>query len=291
MTTADADAKLLADCRCSLGEGIFWDGRRRRLFWFDINNKTMWSCAADGGGLRSAQLSKRISAAASAADGNFIAAADNGFGIFNPDTGAFSEWRDVEAGMSANRTNDGRADMHGAFWFGTMNFDAQTVSGAIYRALPSGEVQKKMDDVAIPNAICFSPPGDVMYWTDTPHRVIWKCALSPDGKMGAREVFVEMADDSGNPDGAVVDAEGFLWNAEYDGWRVVRYAPDGSVDRIINVPVSRPTCPIIVGGDSPKVYIVTANQNLTEDELKNQPQAGGVFVADSPAPPVTTPLL
>jgi len=272
------EVRCICDCACELGEGIFWDRQRRRLFWFDILRRRLLSCGADGGGFAEAALARRGSAAAVGGDGDFVVAADNGWGRYNPEQNHFYDWRPIEGEPPAHRTNDGRADPHGAFWFGTMRLDgADSAAGSIYRVSPDGELKKTITGVSIPNAIAFSPDGGLMYWTDSPKRIIWRCELSPAGEPGAREVFVSLAGKPQVPDGAVVDAEGFLWCAEWDGWRVVRYDPDGGVARVVRLPVARPTCPALGGEGLDTVFVSSARNGISAAQLKGQPLAGGVF--------------
>ena len=279
----------VADSACALGEGILWDPTRGRLYWFDIQRAQMCSCAADGADFFRVDLPRRISAAALAKNGLFAVAADYGFGVYSPQQNRFRRWREIAPGATDMRTNDGRADPHGAFWFGTMENTETAPAGAIYRVSPNEKVRLKIPNITIPNAIAFSPAGDAMYWTDSPEQTIWRCDLSPRGDISNRRVFASLRGKPQVPDGAIVDAMGFLWNAEWDGGRVVRYAPDGGVDRVVNLPVSRPTCPVFGGQELSVIYVSSAREGLTVAELREQPQAGGVFAFNAPpgsAPPV-----
>ena len=279
--------RLIADCRCVLGEGILWDPSRQRLFWFDLARQQMLSCAEDGENAQTIALCKRISAAALAQGGHFAVAVDCGFGFYHPDKNIFSQVRGVEP--DSNITNDGRCDPHGAFWFGTMEKNEQLPNGAIYRASRNG-VKKVFADVTIPNAIAFSPDGKVMYWSDSPRRIIWRFDLMSDGEVQNRRIFVSLEGSPQVPDGATVDADGFLWNAEWDGGRVVRYDPNGKIDKVVHLPVSRPTCPVFGGDNLSVIYVSSAREGLSESELKKQPQAGGVFAFDAPVAALPPPV-
>jgi sugar lactone lactonase YvrE len=142
----------------------------------------------------------------------------------------------------------------------------------------SGQVTKLLPDIHIPNATCFAPDGKTAYFTDGVTGVIRKVAIDRDTGLpvGAWEDFVRVAG-PGGPDGAVVDSEGFLWNATWGGHRVVRYAPDGNIDREVHVPVSRVSCPAFGGSDLKTLYITTAREGATAEELEKEPLAGGVF--------------
>jgi sugar lactone lactonase YvrE len=116
----------------------------------------------------------------------------------------------------------------------------------------------------------------VMYFADTNRHAIWAYECDPEsGDIANQRLFVDAA--PGKPDGSCVDAEGCLWNAEYGGWRIVRYTPQGRVDRVIEMPVANPTC-CCFGGDAFDVlYVTSATQRLTPEDLAKQPLAGSVF--------------
>ena len=90
-------------------------------------------------------------------------------------------------------------------------------------------------------------------------------------------MFVEVPPSEGDPDGATVDAEGGVWGAHWGGWRVTRYDPKGRVDRVVKMPVQKPTCPAFGGHRLDILYVTSASIQLTSDELKQQPQAGSIF--------------
>jgi L-arabinonolactonase len=132
--------------------------------------------------------------------------------------------------------------------------------------------------VACANGICFSPDGSVMYFADTPARTIWAFDYDVDaGTPSNRRVLVDMRDQPGRPDGSCVDADGFIWNAQWNGHRVVRYAPDGRVDRVVPVPVLNPTCVAFGGSDLGTLYITTARYLMSADQLAAEPMSGGLF--------------
>jgi sugar lactone lactonase YvrE len=153
--------------------------------------------------------------------------------------------------------------------------------GSVYH-YRAGEIKKIIENVAIPNATCFSPDGRIAYFTDTPTKKILKCATDPETGLpvGEWELFADVSDHRGWPDGAVVDSEGYLWNARWGGSCVVRHAPDGSIDRIIEVPVSQVTCPAFGGKDLKTLFITTAAKTLTPEQLAAEKVAGGVFAIE-----------
>ncbi len=228
-----------------------------------------------------------VSALASRGDGTLIVAARSGLANFDPATGSFVPVAPYPHADERCRSNDGRCDPHGRFWIGTMmnNFDegggAQDVTeaiGVLYRVDPGLEISQVIDGIGIPNAICFSPDGRTMYFADTLAETIWAFEVDiATGNLRNRRVFVGPGV-VGYPDGACVDAEGYVWNARWEGNCVIRFAPNGSIDRIVDVPASRVTCCAFGSLNLDALYITTSRAGLTEAALANEPDAGGLFV-------------
>lgn len=274
-------AKLLIDSQCSLGEGPIWHDGRQQLFWFDINNRTLFACDSDGSPQGKWHFGEIVAAAAIVDDNALALATETGLKRFDLATGDLQDVVDIERDVPANRTNDSRVHPSGAFWIGTMVKDEGPKDGAVYH-YRAGKLAKIISNAAIPNATCFSPDGRTAYWTDTPTQKILKCETDPATGMpiGDWTLFADVSDDPGYPDGAVVDSEGYLWNARWGGSCVIRYAPDGSADRIIEVPVSQVTCPAFGGRDFKRLFITTASKGLPKDQLAAEKVAGGVFYID-----------
>ena len=274
-------AKLLIDSQCALGEGPFWHAGREQLFWFDINNKTLFAANAEGAVQNQWQFDEIVAAAAIIDDATLALATETGLKRFDMVTGETVHLVDIERDVPANRTNDSRMHPSGAFWIGTMVKDEGPKDGAVYH-YRAGVLTKIISNVAIPNATCFSPDGRTAYWTDTPDQKILKCAVDPETGMpvGAWELFADVSEHRGYPDGAVVDSAGYLWNARWGGSCVIRYAPDGSIDRIIEVPVSQVTCPAFGGKDLKRLFLTSANKTMSAEQLAEEKVAGGVFYID-----------
>ena len=291
---------LVADCKCSLGEGPLW--AFGRVFWFDINNSDLLSCQADGADFRRKRLPARASAAMPAADGRLVVACDQGLAQCDADGGNFAVFAPLEADMPDNRSNDAKGDPDGNFWVGTMSHSHIPDSGSIYRCTPRmGEngtggvdgvdIRRVFSPLSTPNCIAFSPDGDTMWHTDTRKRKILSCAVNRQtGETGPPRVFADLNDWTGKPDGSAIDAEGFLWVALWDGKRVARFAPDGTLDLEIPLPVSRPTCPVFGGDDLRTVFVTSASERLSAGDLQKQPTAGGLFSFRADAPGLPSPV-
>jgi len=169
-------------------------------------------------------------------------------------------------------------DLAGRFWFGTMDDGETDQSGAVYRLDPDWSCRRVLDGLGISNTLVCSPDGDVLYVADSTHRIIDALAIDPaTGEAGARQPFIHTRDGPGAPDGSAVDAEGFVWNAQWGAARLVRYAPDGAIDRIVALPVDHPSSCTFGGEDLATLYITTARWLLSKETLQRQPLAGSLL--------------
>lgn len=263
---------------CTLGEGPLWHPERGRLFWFDIPHGTLHSTNAFGGQPRMFSFGEPASAAGWVDRHTLIVATASGLQKLDLRT---SEWQTLvalEADDPVTRSNDGRIAPDGSFWIATMGRQLEPRAGAYYR-YRNGTLKTLITDVSIPNATCFSPDGRTAYLADTRRQVIWQWPLDEAGNpQGERSTFVDLREDNLNPDGAVCDAEGYLWNAQWGASRLARYAPDGSLDRVVDLPVSQPTCPAFGGEDLRTLYVTSASEGLDEQALETQPDAGQVLM-------------
>lgn len=271
-------AALIADVRNDLGEGPLWHPRRRMLFWFDILGKRLHWCAADGSGAGSHALGRMASAAAWIDDETLLIAAEDGFYRYDIGSGSLSLLTPLEAHRPGNRSNDGRCDPWGRFWIGTMDKGAAAGRGALYVLDGDLRLECIKDGLTIPNSITFSPDRRRAYLADSAEQTIFAFDLDPEtGRVRKESVFATTKGEEAVPDGSVVDAEGRLWNAQWDGWRIVCYRPDGRPDRVIEFPVQRPTCPAFGGSGLRTLFVTSARKGLGLRELEGQPGAGGVF--------------
>ena len=275
-------AELILDSKCQLGEGPIWHPGRQQLFFFDINEQTLFAIHANGEIADQWLFNETVAAAAIADDETLVLFSEFGLKGFQLATGGLARLTSIEADNPRTRSNDSRVHPSGAFWLGTMdNTEAEEAIGALYH-YRKGVVTQLKSGVRVPNATCFSPDGRTAYWTDTPTKQILNVETDPQTGMpvGEWSVFADVSDGRGFPDGAVVDSEGFLWNAKWGGGCVVRHAPDGSIDRVIDVPVSQVTCPAFGGPELKTLFITTAAKNLSAEQLAAEKVAGGLFAIE-----------
>ena len=274
-------ARLILDSQCALGEGPVWHAGRQQLFFFDINEQTLFAVTASGEIADSWLFNETVAAAAIVDNDTLVLATDTGLKEFHIPTGGMNRINEIEADKPETRTNDSRVHPSGAFWIGTMSRKEDAPSGAVYH-YRAGSLTTIRTGVSIPNVTCFSPDGTIAYWSDTPSRRILQVPTDPATGLPTGEwtLFADLEGQRGWPDGAVVDSQGYLWNARWGGSCVVRHAPDGSIDRIIEVPVSQVTCPAFGGPDLKTLFITTANKNLSPEQLAAEKVAGGLFAVD-----------
>jgi L-arabinonolactonase len=187
----------------------------------------------------------------------------------------------VEADIASTRINDGRCDPQGRFVFGMFHPERGAQKrGSFYRVNHDLTVERlPLPKAAVANSICFSPDGGTLYFADSPARTIWSAPYAADGSIGGIREFVRMKEGDGFPDGSCIDAQGGLWNAQWQGSCVVRYDPTGRETDRIALPVSQPTCPAFGGAALGELFVTSARIGLKSDALAAQPQAGDLIRA------------
>ncbi|MEM9240388.1 MAG: SMP-30/gluconolactonase/LRE family protein [Pseudomonadota bacterium] len=247
---------------CELGEGPLWHPERQQLFWFDIIGKRLLS--RDGEGEKSWQFQEHVSAAGWLDRDHLLIASETALLRFDLRDGNAEHVVDLEADNPITRSNDGRADPMGGFWIGTMGKSAEAGAGAIYRFY-GGKVTRLFNEITIPNAICFSPDGQHAYFTDTPTKRILRQTLDAEGwPVGDPELFLDLGLEGLNPDGAVVDAEGCLWNAQWGASRVARYGTDGRFLSQVEIGAQHASCPAFGGAELQTLFLTSAREGIAD---------------------------
>lgn len=261
---------------CTLGEGPLWHPERQQLFWFDILGKRLLT--VEDGAERVWQFDECVSAAGWVDYETLLLASETGLWRFDLVTGKRSLICPLEAGNPVTRSNDGRADPWGGFWIGTMGFNAEPGAGAIYRFY-RGELRRLVPNVTISNAICFAPDRSCAYYTDTAVGKIMRQPLAAEDGWPEREaqVHIDLSAKDFGVDGAVVDANGNLWNAQWGIGRVACYSPEGALLETVAVPTPQASCPAFGGIDLSTLYITTAADGV------ETPPAGQTFSASTSA--------
>lgn len=276
---------------CELGEGAFWHPDTQRLFWFDIPAGKLLS--RDATRAWEWQLPQMVSAAGWISEWELLISGETGLHRFDLETETLELVASIEADRPETRSNDGRADRQGGFWASTMARAPadRKANGAIYR-WHLGELRQLFTGLSIPNAISFAPDGRTAYFTDTPARIVWRVALDDAGwPQGERAVFLDLTAEGLNPDGAVIDADGNFWNAQWGAARVASYAPDGSFRRAVAVGAPHATCPAFGGANLDTLYCTTAIEGLGSKGRAAWPDSGMVFAEPGVARGLAEPMV
>lgn len=270
--------RLVVDSRDKLGEGALYDPLDRALWWVDIEGRLIQRYDEATGRHERWTMPERVGCLArrQGRDG-LVVALESGFALVDLASGGI-EWLAKPDPDRGNRMNDGKCDHAGRFYGGGMTEAQGQRRATLWRLDPDRSVHAVVAGVGISNSLAFSPDGRVAYFTDTSIGDIWAFDVDPaDGAFTGRRVIVPAGREPGFPDGSTVDADGFLWNTRWDGWCVVRYAPDGRVDRIVELPVKRPTCVSFGGEGLATLYVTCAIYDTPAAELAKEPWAGGVL--------------
>ena len=263
---------------CKLGEGPLWHPQRKALIWFDILSSTLFM--SQNAVTRHWQFPELVSAAGWVDEDTLLVAGETTFWRFSLGTGEKDKLLPLEADKPDTRSNDGRADPWGGFWIGTMGKRAQAGAGAIYRYY-RGTVTMLFSDLTITNAIAFAPDRSFATFADTVTGKVMRVGLraSDGATQGEPEVFLDLTAEGRNPDGAVFDAQGRFWLAEWGSSRVACYGGDGKLLAEVSAPTPHTSCPAFGGEDLSILFITTARQDLSAGDA-GYDQAGHTFRAD-----------
>lgn len=271
--TSRWSAELAYAAHAHLAEGPLWDARTGELLFVDIYQGIVHRVDPSTGADRPLDVGQPVSCVVPRACGGYALAVRDGFAV--ADDGRSELVAAIERDRPANRMNDGACDSRGRFWAGSMADPPEQAAGALYCLDRDGEARRMLGDVTISNGIAWSPDDRCMYYVDTPTGgidVFDYDALS--GRLSARRRLATIEDGAGQPDGLVVDADGCVWVALWDGWAVRRYGPDGALLGVVDVPVARVTKPAFGGVGLDDLYVTTAAPDTPDPA---QPHAGGIF--------------
>jgi len=279
----DVPVTILSAERCHLGEGPTYDATTDTAWWFDILERRLFEAAIASGRVMTHALGRMASALARIDAERQLIVAEDGLYIRRVADGSMALFTALEADNPLTRSNDARVHPSGTLWLGTMGCKAEPRAGAIY-ALHRGQLSRLYPDITIPNAICFSPDGAIGYFADTGSNTMYRVPLDPatglpldDPKSFIRHRGV------GGIDGAVVDADGLIWNARWGGGCVDIYDTNGVRQRSLRVPARQSSCPAFVGRGLSRLLVTSAWQGMDEDARSGDPEHGRTFVLDAAA--------
>ena len=278
-------AERLTEPTDAVGESPVWRADEEALYWVDIPARRVNRLHPASGKRDSWVAPEMVACIAFDRAGDLVAGLQTGiFGLRLEESGHITTTALAQPTLPAKamRFNDGRCDRQGRFWAGTMHTDmpAGHAMGALYRYDPACGLAGPMESgLKVQNGLAWSPDGRRMYLSDSHPgvRCIWMYDFdADDGVPRNRRVFVDMTHHAGRPDGAAVDADGCYWICANDAGEVVRYTPEGRLDRSLRVPVRKPTM-CAFGGDGYETLFVTSIRPQRPEDLAGQPYAGSVF--------------
>lgn len=287
---ADYRIECLVAAANHLGEGPVWDVEQGALFWVDgtgrrVGNPSLWRLDPVSGETRNWSLEHDVGAMALRADGNAVLALDNGFYFYDFDSEALDLIAHVDPEQQRTRLNDGKVDRRGRFFAGGMDDKEELKNCALWRLDPDLSVHRVDDGIICSNGPCWSPDDRTFYFADTFQQVMWAYDYDiASGTLSNKRDFASSESEAGFYDGSTVDEEGCVWNAMVIGGDLIRYTPDGEVERRIGMPVRNITS-VIFGGDGLDEIFVTsmarvshpATHDLFARQERPQFGAGSLF--------------
>jgi sugar lactone lactonase YvrE len=280
---------VLTAALSTLGEGAIWDVDEQRLYWIDVFEGTIFRCTAEGGEIRVWKFPKHLTSLALRSGGGAIITSGRRLHLFDFETGDIDAVIDVDTG-SASGFNDGKVDRQGRFVTGTVNSELMgdnapdpsegfEPGGHLFRVDPDLAVHPIADGIGLTNGPCFSPDGATLYCNDSWARRIY--SYDYDTATGAATNRRTLATVDGplvQPDGATVDEQGYIWVAVFCGGEIRRYAPDGTLDRRVAVPVGSPVSVTFGGADLDTLFVTSiGNADLPGHVTPAGPLAGSIL--------------
>lgn len=268
-----------------LGESPLWHAGEQCLYYVDIAARQVLRLDPASGSLRHWQLDSEPGCIALLEGGGLLIAQRDGLWRLDTHSGARQRLAPPPYPPTRQRFNDGKPDAAGRFWVGSID-DARAPEAALF-CYREGGFRVVAGGITTSNGLAWSPDQRRMYWADTKAHAVYCFPFDPaGGVLGERQTFAQfepraagqgLSDYGGRPDGAAVDVEGCYWVAMYEGARLLRLRPDGSIERELHLPVQCPTMPAFGDADLRTLYISTARDGRPAEELAAQPWAGCVL--------------
>jgi len=264
-----------------LGEGPLYNELENSLYWTDIKDRKIYKYDLKTKETNAYAFNKAIGSFAFTQDNKLIATTNDGYEYLNLENNETTIINNPEENLPGNRFNDGKCDKNGRYFAGTMDNNEEEIKGSLY-CLDGNTIEKKETDLFISNGLGWNKNSTKFYLTDSPKRVIYVYDYDLEtGTLSNKQVFANIDEKYGYPDGLCVDDEDHIWSAHWYGWRVTRYKPDGSIDKVYSLPVPKVTSCNFGGVDLKTLYITTAAFGLSERELEDAPLSGHTFILET----------
>jgi sugar lactone lactonase YvrE len=266
--------------QCLLGESPYWSLERQSFFWVDIENGKLFEHHIESGNTKTYTFPHRLAVVLEGKDGKLILGLDRKLASFDLETEELTWLLEVESDLPLHRFNDGKVDPKGRIWIGTLSTKFTEGAGSLYCISEQNRVDKKLDKLTISNGMVWTEDSETFYFIDSPTRQIKAFDYSLEtGEIKFRKIAVTVPEELGTPDGMCIDKEGMLWVAHYGGSGVFRWNPDsGELLAKIELPVRHVTSCCFGGKNLDQLLITTAQENLSEAQLKEFPMSGDVLL-------------
>ena len=270
-----------------VGESPVWHAGEQRLYWIDIQGKQIHRFDPVTRNNESFSLPEIVTCIQLRGERGLILTLKKNFAFFDPATKKLEVLASVEDNLPENRFNDGKCDPQGRFWAGTMDAKQwKNPSGFLYRMNPDQTVDTMQSQVICSNGSGWSPDGRTMYYTESFRYAVFAYDFdATSGTISNRRTFAEISAEDrkagGFPDGMTVDAEGFVWSNVVGVGKIVRYDPAGNVERIVQLPVPRATDCTFGGKDLDTLFITSARETMTPEQLEQAPLSGSLFAVEA----------
>lgn len=264
-----------------LGESPLWHPKEKCLYWVDIVAATLYRLDINNGSVKKFKMPSKIGSIGWRAKGGLIAALSDRFASIDTETGMTQTIALPLKKQPQDMFNDGKCDRQGRFWAATKDIAEENPIGSLYCLDAEGKAMEMVSGFTVGNGIAWNLDNTRMYICDSPARQIYAYEFDPiKGRLGSFQVFAQVPQSKGFPDGLTVDSEGYIWSCHWDGEQITRYKPTGEIDSVIPMPVPRPTSCCFGGEDLKTLYVTSASVGLSASMLAKAPQSGQLFALE-----------
>lgn len=272
---------FIPNSKCILGEGPLYKENENSLYWSDIKDKRIYKYDLNSKTVEHFQFTKNIGSFVFTSENKLLATTNEGYEYLDLETKEISPLINPEEELINNRFNDGKCDAKGRYFAGSMDNNEEKITGSLY-CLDKNICEKKEKDLFISNGLGWNKNSSKFYLTDSPKRVIYVYDYDLEtSTMSNKQIFVRIKDEDGYPDGLCLDEEDYIWSAHWAGSKITRYKPDGSIDKIIELPVPNVTSCCFGGKDFKTLFITSAQKGLSYEELLASPLSGNTFILET----------
>lgn len=271
--------KKISQQRHQLAEGPFWSKAEQALYWVDIPACQVWRWEQASNVYQHWTLPKKVSSVFTTHSDRLLVTMSDGVAYLDKKSGDLEYLCLIDEDLEGNRCNDAKCDPEGILWVGTMEDAEENVTGRLWRVFPDGTKQLMLDDLGISNTFAWDLTRSRMYFGDSMKGEVYAFPYPNFSDVRPDGVFFSTPEGSG-PDGSTIDSEGCLWNAQWDGSRVVRYSPEGEILQVIELPFAKPTSCVFGGVEGKTLFITSASVNTSDEVLATQPLAGHVIALE-----------